>query len=89
MTEPRRDRGVTLYGSGGRIYQVIDAAEGVRGRLDGLRSGDVVEAVLEPVRCRGDGWRIARICEAPSSASPPRRSEPDADDGSVTRSRPR
>ncbi|MFC7325448.1 hypothetical protein ACFQMF_12745 [Halorubrum rutilum] len=59
--EPNRDGAVTLYGVDGRTYQAIDASEGVRERLRGLGRGDTVTAVLEPVRCRGDGWRIVRL----------------------------
>ena len=62
-TEPHRDRGVTLYGSDGRTYQVIDADEGVRERVGDLSYGDSVSVVLKPVRCRGDGWRIAQVDE--------------------------
>ncbi|MDZ5812489.1 hypothetical protein U4E84_14155 [Halorubrum sp. AD140] len=72
-TEPHRDRALTLYGTDGRTYQVIDAADGVRERLGDLRCGDTVGVALEPVRCRGDGWRIVRMDEATSSGSPRRR----------------
>ncbi|RLM52001.1 MULTISPECIES: hypothetical protein [unclassified Halorubrum] len=60
-TEPHRDRGVTLHGVDGRTYHAIDATEDARDRLADLRLGDAVEVVLEPVRCRGDGWRITRL----------------------------
>lgn len=50
-----------LYGVDGRTYQAIDASEGVRERLRNLRRGDTVTVLLEPVRCRGDGWRIVRL----------------------------
>jgi len=75
--EPNGDGAVTLYGADGRTYQVIDASDAVRGRLRELRVGDAVTAVLEPVRCRGDGWRLlrldgaaprARASEGPASA---------------------
>lgn len=61
--EPNRDRAVTLYGSDGRTYQVIDSATAVREQLKQLGPGDTVGVVLEPVRCRGDGWRITRLDE--------------------------
>lgn len=61
--EPNRDRAVTLCGSDGRTYQVIDASEAVRERLTQLGPGDTVRVVLEPVRCRGEGWRITRLDE--------------------------
>jgi len=60
-TEPNGDGATTLCGFDGRTYQVIDASEAVRDRLAELRRGDAVEVVLEPVRCRGDGWRLVRL----------------------------
>ena len=74
-----------LYGTDGRTYQVIDAADGVRERLADLRCGDAVGVVLEPVRCRGDGWRIVRMDEATSDEHPLRRSTADAKDRPVAR----
>ncbi len=62
--ELHRDRAVTLYDSDGRKYKFIDTSEGVRERLGKLNRGDTVRVVLEPVRCRGDGWRIARLDES-------------------------
>lgn len=61
--EPHRDRAVILYGSDGQKFQVIDASEGVREQLRKLSRGDSIRVVLEPVRCRGDGWRIAQLDE--------------------------
>ena len=52
---------MTLYGSHGRSYQVVDAGEDARERLGELGRGDTVTVVLERVRCRGDGWRIVRF----------------------------
>lgn len=63
VAEPNRDRAVTLCDVTGQTYQVIDAAEAVRDRLKQLGPGDSVRVVLEPVRCRGDGWRITRLEE--------------------------
>ena len=62
--EPHRDRAVTLHSFDGRKYQVIDVREGVRERLQKLNRGDIIMVLLEPVRCRGDGWRITRLDES-------------------------
>jgi hypothetical protein len=76
--EQNGDGAVTLYGTDGRTYQVIDATERVGDRAGALRLGDTVAVVLEPVRCRGDGWRLVRLdgaipsgrsAERPGSAS--------------------
>ncbi|WP_128903914.1 hypothetical protein [Halorubrum amylolyticum] len=68
--EPNRNGAVTLYGSDGRTYQVIDADEGARERVGDLSYGDTVRVVLKPVRCRGDGWRIARVEEVTPRGHP-------------------
>lgn len=70
VAESGRDGAVTLYGVDGRTYQAIDATEAARERLDELGPGDTVMAVLEPVRCRGDGWRIVRIDGADPRGGP-------------------
>lgn len=62
--EPHCDRAVTLYGSDGEKYQVIDARDEVREQLRKLSRGDSIRVVLESVRCRGDGWRIVRLDES-------------------------
>ena len=77
--EPNRDRAVTLYGSDGQTYQVIDATEAVRERLRQLGPGDTVRVVLEPVRCRGDGWRIIRLNEVTPHRPPPKQSISDSE----------
>ncbi|ELZ47288.1 hypothetical protein C464_08810 [Halorubrum coriense DSM 10284] len=59
--EPHGGRAVTLRGPDGRTYHAIDAAEAARERVAELRAGDTVEVALEPVRCRGDGWRVTRV----------------------------
>ena len=80
--EPRRGRSVLLYGVDGRTYHAIDATEAVRERLAGLRRGDAVCAVLEPIRCRGDGWRLVRLDEVTHRGES--RSRSDADGGVTT-----
>lgn len=77
--DPPRNRAVTLYGPDGQTYQVIDVSEVVRERLEELSRGDTVRVVLEPVRCRGDGWRIARLDKVTPRGYPLRRpiSDPD------------
>ena len=59
--QPNREGAVTLYGVDGQTYQAVDASEGARERLRELGRGDTVTAVLERVRCRGDGWRVVRL----------------------------
>ncbi|TKX55615.1 hypothetical protein EXE42_03895 [Halorubrum sp. SP3] len=81
--EPNRDGGVTLYGVDGRAYQAIDASEGVCERLRELGRGDTVTAVLEPVRCRGDGWRIVRLDGVTSRGHPLERTPSSSTDGGV------
>jgi len=87
--EPSRDSAVTLYGSDGRTYQVIDAAEAVRERVSRLSPGDSIRVVLEPVRCRGDGWRITWLDETTPRGSRLRRSVSDSEDRSATGPTPR
>ena len=82
--EPNRDRAMTLYGSDGRTYQVIDAAEAVRERIRRLGPGDTIRVVLEPVRCRGDGWRITQIDELTPHGSLIKRPVPDSQGRSAT-----
>jgi hypothetical protein len=75
--KPNDDGAVTLYGAGGRTYQAIDASEAVRGRVGRLGCGDAVTVVLEPVRCRGDGWRLVRFeSETPRGRSAEKRASP-------------
>ncbi|MFC7185641.1 hypothetical protein [Halorubrum yunnanense] len=74
--EPNRDGAVLLYGADGRTYQVVDASETARERLGELGRGDTVTAVLEPVRCRGDGWQIVRLDGATSRGHPLERVAP-------------
>ncbi|MFC5279162.1 hypothetical protein ACFPM1_10410 [Halorubrum rubrum] len=58
---PNGNGALTLRGSRGRTYQVVSADDAVLGPLERLSRGDAVTVVLEPVRCRGDGWRIVGI----------------------------
>ena len=85
-SEPHRDRAVTLYGSDGRTYQVIDSTNAVRQQLEELSRGDTVRVVLEPVRCRGDGWRITQLDEVAPRRSPPKQLISDSEGRSATES---
>jgi uncharacterized lipoprotein YajG len=69
---------VTLYGADGRTYQVIDAVDAARDRLATLTAGDAVTVVLEPVRCRGDGWRVTALAAASTDDRVARPSRGDA-----------
>lgn len=89
VTAAPNDRGaVTLYGADGRTYQVIDAADEVRDRVRRLRCGDRVTVVLEPVRCRGDGWRLVRVDGPVRSNRPSETRAATAENRSATRPEP-
>lgn len=87
--ESHRGGAVTLCGPDGRTYQVIDAAEAVRERAEELSRGDTARVVLEPVRCRGDGWRITRLEEVTPRGYPLERPISDPEGRSATGTAPR